>query len=130
MLFKIVNQADLKLTEKQLRILERLKKTPATVSVALLLLQPKTLDTLGEPLRLPLAAGKNLDIAKYTVTKADRSTVLSWGGNSTLSISGEFISGLIYTNKEVFELRPLGDGLHALATLDQSKYKDEPKDKK
>jgi hypothetical protein len=129
MLFNLVDQTDLKMTEKQQRILERIKKSPATMSVAVLSLQPKTLDVLGDPLRLPLGAGKNLDLVKYSVTKADRSTVLAWGDKSTLSISGEFVSGLIYTDEAVYELRPLGEGLHALAKLDQSKFKDEPKGK-
>jgi hypothetical protein len=130
MLFKLVDQADIKMTEKQQRIFDRLKKSPATQSVVVLSLQPKTLDVLGAPLRLPLGAGKNLDLVKYSVTKADRSTVLAWGDKSTLSISGEFVSGLIFADDGVFELRPLGDGLHALARLDQTKFKDEPKEKK
>lgn len=129
MLFKLVDQNDLKMTEKQQRIFERLKKSPSTKSVVVLSLEPKTLDVLGDPLRLPMGAGKNLDIVKYTVTKADRSRILAWGDKSTLSVSGEFVSGLIYTDDAVFELRPLGEGLHALAKLDQTKFKDEPKGK-
>src|SRR4051812_43993166 len=70
MLFKMMD-AKTPLTEKQARVLERIKKSPATVEVKLFQLQEGMLADAAAPLLFTLGSELKLEIKGYTLTKDD-----------------------------------------------------------
>jgi len=130
MLLKPVDMTVTDLKEKQSLLLDRIKKDPATIKVEVVLLQEGLLSKLGSgPVVIHLPGAKNLEMKDYSITKNGSETKIHWkkGDNASfISLTGKSVHGLIYDDKQVYSVSPLGSGLQAVSQIDQSKYKDHP----
>ena len=133
-ILKEVKRAAADLTDKQALVLDRLKRAPTTVGeVRMFEFQEGVLtaDAAAVPLTLPLAGGKVFSVEKVGVFRdAGKPSVrLAWAGQGarraetvTLVARDKSVSGLVYADKKVFAVEPLGGGLHALVEVDQTKF--------
>lgn len=136
------------LNEDQARVLARIKDSPATVpgTVQVVRVETEALAAAKSSLALALSADTKFDIPpgarKQKLpskgVKGDAGMRLAWtdkGGNQSVSLSltdktetqPVTANGLIYADKKMFAVEPLGDGLQAIIQLDQTKYEDHPK---
>ncbi len=115
------------LSDTQAEVLGHLEATPAFVSAELGRVQPEALAESGT-LRLALPGGGAVTLApeRLTVRAADDR---SWyGTGDDLGTTGQFVArdgvmvGTVHHDGRLYSLRPLGDGLHALALLDASQF--------
>lgn len=121
-----------KLDEKQAKLLERIVNHPTSVNHAVVRLLVKNLDNKPNiPLRISLGHNKYLEMGRgWKVDKRDDSSLLSWRGKPdtldmvSITFRGHTAIGLIYFDKKVYSVEPLGQGIHAIVELDQSKFKE------
>ena len=124
-------------TEKQKKVLDRIKKSPGTVDLQVVRLKATAGAMADAPVELDLALPGN---GKFTATARTASTYapsdggnrLVWKGDKAseaiqLRVAPKTVTGLIYTADKVYAVEPLGGGLQAVVQLDQSKYDDDKK---
>jgi predicted secreted acid phosphatase len=120
------------LYEKEKKILDRIEKSPMTVSTEVVRLDIIPDD--HEKCRMLIGDGKiDFDIVDKKEEDKRTTCVLRWKddrGSGNLSVSssrgGIFVNGLIYYKNQVYSVEPLGNtGRHAVSLIDQSKA---PKD--
>jgi hypothetical protein len=123
-----INMTDL--NEKQTKILERIKKSDATVNWQLTRLNPGALEAADTPIALSLPERATMEIRQAKVAKTDERTHVTWKGEKIteslqLSVVGRSTTGLVYTNDKVYSVEPIGNGLQCVAQLDQRKFKED-----
>ena len=131
-LLKPVDMAVTELNPKQASILDRIKKSPATIDVKVVRVEKDALDEPRTPLVVHLPGGKKLEMKDANVTKGDEHVKLDWKKGDEvahLTVAGKSVVGMIYGHGKVYAVEPIGNGLQAVIQVDQSKYKDHPGDK-
>lgn len=110
----------------QRQMLTTLEKQKTTKSVRLVNIN---LDSLKEPtVTLGLRAGLTVQAAKKDMEKRSETDFTWYGtlsevpGAATLVVRDGNITGTVRSDKELFKIRPVGSGLHALIEVDQSKF--------
>lgn len=133
-LFQEADLAKLKLNEKQEKVLDRIKKSPATVEYSVVTLVEDSLDD-GNPIIISLPGKKQLMLEDYKLVDGEFSRTLSWKGKepsfASLTLTGErgtrSVTGLIHNDKHIFSVEPLSGGLQVIVWFDQTKLpKDHP----
>ena len=124
-----VDMGETKLDAKQLRIRGRIQDAASTVGEVKIVKWQDEAPRDKASVILILPDGGKLEMADYTFTKRDKSSVFAWkceGQMVNLTVSGSNVTGMIYADKKVFSVEPLGKGLLAVSQVDQSKMKDHP----
>ena len=126
-LYSRLEIADLDLTNEQAARLEAYESDPTTAEVEIVRIDLEVVRQEGD-LRVVLPAGAELDFENEKVERrADDD--FSWFGQTvvdaqaipaemTLVIRGDDVVGTIQTGGEVYRIRPLGGGLHAVLSVD------------
>ncbi len=114
------------MTVEEQALVDRLKKQATTRSLSVIRLD------LGSLKRSDLTLGLRSDRrVKVSSTSVDRrsDTDFTWygtlaeaAGSATLVVRGDRVTGTIRSGKELYRIRPIGSGLHALIEIDQSKF--------
>jgi hypothetical protein len=132
MLFKPVDMARAELQPKEAMLLDRIKHARETVGdVKVLATGAEVTAQSHEPLHVPLPGHeKDLELRGYRVKVDDAGTKhFTWrdrNQSADLTLTGDCWEGVIYANNQVYSVRPLGRGLHAVSRVDQSRLPDEP----
>jgi peptidyl-Asp metalloendopeptidase len=131
-LLRLTDVANTDLSEKQARVLDRIRHAPNTVSVSVTKLEAGLPDSADVPLELQLNPNVTVRMKGYRVTKDKDATHLSWKKKDKpeeqciLSIRGNSATGLFYSGGKVYSVEPLGNGLQAVTEVDQRKPKEDP----
>jgi hypothetical protein len=111
---------------EQRQMLTTLEKQKTTKSMRLVNIN---LDSLKEPtVTLGLRAGLTVQAARKNMEKRSETDFTWYGtlsevpGAATLVVRDGAITGTVRSDKELFRIRPVGSGLHALIEVDQSKF--------
>lgn len=127
-LFDKVDVKSAKLTAQQTEMLDRITKHPSTVSVVVGRLREHALDEADAPLTVILNHQHAVQWKKYEIKAEDGKKVLEWQDaenpreSALVSFRGKSGTGLIYTGGKVYSVEPLGQGLHAIAQIKQSRF--------
>ena len=78
MLFTLVDMSNMELSEKEAKILDRVRKAPTTIDVKVLNLQDEALKEGGNKLSIPLSKSESMHITNYKFTKDDGVAHLNW----------------------------------------------------
>lgn len=135
-LFQEADLAKIKLNEKQEKILDRIKKSPATSKWSVVTLAEDSLDD-GNPIIISLPGKKQLMLEDYKLMAINEgSRKLYWEGKEPSSFAyliftGErrkrSVTGLICNGMHIFSVQPLGSGFQVIVWFDQTKLpKDHP----
>jgi hypothetical protein len=120
------------LTEKQKVQYDRIKNAKTTVTMQVVSLRPGVLDP-PFPISIGFNENATVIVRDYKVKKAEdklegkvfKSITIDWEENASqgiLVITNGNASGLIYFGKTVYSLESLGNGLHVLVEIDQTKF--------
>ncbi len=115
------------LSPAQAEVLGHVEASPAFVSAELGRVQPEVLAE-GSAVRLALPGGETVTLAAERVTEraADDRSWYGIGMDETTTgqfvVRGEVVVGTVRHDGQLYTLRPLGDGLHALALLDEHRF--------
>lgn len=131
--FKAVDIGTTDLTEKQARVLARLQDAPTTVGdVQIVSLEQPARVAPEVRLAMDIAPDLRMEIRPERVERRENVLRFDWRGPepgeaAVMSVTDMATTGLIVTADAVYSVEPLGDGLQAVAKLDQSKFhQDEP----
>jgi len=126
-LFRYVNQNSVKLTQRQSDYLTIIKNRPWSLEVLFVkinnsasLLSRQTL-SLNLPTELHEASIKYFDNPKESVFTWAGS-IGDGAGSVQITVTGIDVRGMIHIGDAVYAVEPLGQGLHVLVQLDQSKF--------
>lgn len=115
---------------EQARLLDALRKRPSTASVQLVRLNLEALSLPAMVVTLP-DAGPVEVARREMMNRGDRN--FAWTGEAsgaagsvTLIVRNANVTGSIRIGGKLYSLQPLGDGVHALVTVDQSKFREHP----
>lgn len=128
-LLQPVDMAVTELNEKQARILDRIKKEPASLDVKVVRLREKAMEDNDRPLLVHLPGDEKLEMKEYKMTKDKGTVKLEWKhgkDSAVLRLSSRSATGLIYKGDNVYSVEPIGNGLQAVVRVDQTKYRDHP----
>jgi hypothetical protein len=116
--------SEVSLTEAQNKILETIQKEKGTTHVTLVRPNLQLLDQQSVDLNLP--QDKVMHAEKVGFEKKGNS--LMWSGELPDEGSALFVvrdnnmTGTITSDAGTYKIRPLGEGIHAIVQIDQSKY--------
>ncbi len=116
-------------SEKQKEIISIIKNEPTTVETRIIKLVDFKIEKC-ESITLELFDDKKYTFSiRKVIKRSDNDYTwigkVSTEGNITLTKQGNDISAIIDFNSQRFTIDPLGDGLHAIVKIDQSKFRDE-----
>ncbi len=127
LLTPLASNADTALSDTQSRYLQPLRDSPATTGLQLVRVNRDALSS--DTVSIPLAGGQTLTATVSSKTRRSDNDY-SWGGKldgegtATIVVMGDDVVGTIRSGADgttVYQIRPLGGGLHALVTLDTLK---------
>lgn len=131
----LVEDVDIKtldLTDAQSRVRARIEKGPAAAGVQYVRLTDGAI-AADTHLRLKVGTEFDLDLKGADITQDKGVTRVTWTGKDkgesvNLVSRGKDVRGLVYAGKNVYEIEPIGGGVHAVVRLDQKKFPpDHPK---
>ena len=124
--FTEVAPAQLDLTPDQQRILDRIRSEPAAAEVAVARLNPAELHPGPTPLRM-FSTHDLTVVLSEAQPRESGARALSSGpgqpdGSATLVVRGAMVTGRVVSGGRIYSIRPLGDGLHAIVTVDETRF--------
>ena len=125
-MFTEVAPAQLALTLEQQRILDKIRSEPMAAEVAVVRLNPTALRPGSAPLRMfsnrdvtvTLPRAQPRDTGTTTLSSAPAQAE----GSATLVVRGALVTGRVVSGGRIYSIRPLGDGLHAVVTIDEARF--------
>ncbi len=110
----------------QTQKLDNIQNEPTTKGVRVVRID---VDALRKPtVRLNLASDKSILVTKATTEPRDDNNFDWFGelpdvpGNAVLAVHGDNVTGSVNTGTSLYSIRPLGNGLHAVIEVDQTKF--------
>ena len=129
-LFSAPSEAVGDLSDAQSEVLERLQSAPTTEAIRVVRLEPELLTT-ADSLTLNLFEGNDVLVTDVR-TEVRSGTDLSWFGDNPKTLSSAVLSvvqgsviGTVRDGEQLFWVRPLGDGLHAVVQVDPNAFPEE-----
>ena len=124
--FTEVAPAQLDLTPDQQRILDKIRSEPAAAEVAVARLNPAELHPGPTPLRMFSTRDLTVVVSEAQPRESG-ARALSSGpgqpdGSATLVVRGAMVTGRVVSGGRIYSIRPLGDGLHAIVTIDETRF--------
>jgi hypothetical protein len=134
LLFSRVDLKTIKLSPKQEKILDRVRRQRTSAAIEVVKLEKSSMNNSVVPLVIPLPTNETITLSHYKI--ADNENAKQLTGNAveiansaTLILTGDSVSGMVYLDKHVYSIEPLGGGLQAIIRLDQTRFPpDEPPD--
>ena len=124
-LFIEIDRTKTDLTPEQQQALSRIRSQETTVETRLVRVRTQLLTP--SPLKLRVNLGKEFEVEK-TETKP-RDEGLTWIGkplsatdSAVLVVNGNDVTGTVRSGSELYAIRPLGGGLHAVIRQDEKKF--------
>lgn len=125
-LFEKVNRSQTDLTPQQQESLAQLQKQPTTMETRLVRVKTQLLTSSASKL-LTINLGREFEVEKVE-TKPEQQA-LTWIGkplgpldSAVFVVNGGNVTGTVRVGKELFSVRPLGGGLHAVVLQDEKKF--------
>ncbi len=125
-LFEFLDAGDVQLTEDQTGRLQAFEEDPTAGDVQLVLIDLGLAD-MADSMNLNLIPGHEIPL---TTTRRDERKAgdYSWfaedrdsGSSAMLVVQGDEIVGTVRSSGQLFQVRPLGDGIHAVIEVEQDK---------
>ncbi len=124
-LFVQVGQARADLTPQQQESLAQLQKQPTTVATRLVRVQTQLLT--ASPYRLKINLGSEFEVVTTETKPKDEGETwigrpLTPSDSAVFVVKGTSVTGTIRVGSELYAIRPLGGGLHAVVLQDEKKF--------
>ena len=124
--FTEVPPAQLDLTPDQQRIFDKIRSEPAAAEIAVVRLNPAELRSGAAPLRMFSTRDVIVALPEAQARGAGATTLSSGPAqpdrSATLVVRGDLVTGRVVSGGRIYIVRPLGQGLHALVTIDEARF--------
>lgn len=125
-LFEKVNRSQTDLTPQQQQSLAQLQRQPMTVETKLVRVRTQLLTSSASKL-LTINLGKEFEVEKIETRPEQQA--LTWIGkplgpldSAVFVVKGDNVTGTVRVGNELYSVRPLGGGLHAVVRQDEKKF--------
>jgi Metallo-peptidase family M12B Reprolysin-like/FG-GAP-like repeat len=125
---KASQRSDVRSAKKTL--LDRIKEQPTTKSLTLMRIDVNALK--GKSTRMMLSSARTLNFDKSNVEFQAPNSYTWFGsvpglpGQATLVVRNGNITGTVRDNGDLYRIEPIGNGVHAVIKVDQSRFVDHP----
>jgi peptidyl-Asp metalloendopeptidase len=125
-LFERVNRSQSDLTPQQQESLAQLQRQPTTVETRLVRVKTQLLTSSASKL-LTINIGKEFEVEKVETKPEEQA--MTWIGkplgpldSAVFVVNGSNVTGTVRVGNELYSVRPLGGGLHAVVRQDEKKF--------
>lgn len=125
-LFEKVNRSQLDLTPQQQESLAKLQRQPTTMETRLVRVKTQLL-TSSPSKQLTINIGKEFEVEKVETKPEEQA--MTWIGkplgpldSAVFVVNGSNVTGTVRVGNELYSVRPLGGGLHAVVRQDEKKF--------